>query len=382
MVYQPSVSEDRLSINPKAKALIAKINKAHGEGAILLASDMNIPRRFTSGSLSLDVSLGGGWPANQWVEILGLESHGKTALTLKSIAANQEEDPDFTTLWVAGEHYDSDQATALGVDNDRVIVLPGTDMADAYDTILSFLADRAVQAVVIDSYPALSPPDEINKDAAEEAKISEGAKLTNKFFRKMGASGRRNPHDPTDAPWFGIFINQWRDVIGWKPQGSRGTSPGGLGKNYAFYQRVDVSRVEWIKEKIEGKGKVNVGQTIKTEAFKNKGGPPKRTASIDFYFTDAPSLGFKRGDYDTIKEVIMMGILFDVIKPAGAYYKYGGESWNGLKKLVGGLRDRPDLVEKISVDVRSAAKDPTDNRIWDSDDIEAAKGRVVVKRKS
>src|SRR5260370_1394751 len=85
------------------EALMASINKDFGEGTIIAASTIAVPRRFTSGSLALDVALGGGWPGGQWVEIIGKEAAGKTAVALKTIAANQKLDSDFAALWIAAE---------------------------------------------------------------------------------------------------------------------------------------------------------------------------------------------------------------------------------------------------------------------------------------
>ena len=78
-----------MAINSDALKLVAQLNKKHGEGTVVLASNVQIPSRITSGSLTLDAVLGGGWPMNHWVEIVGEASHGKTAIALKTIAANQ-----------------------------------------------------------------------------------------------------------------------------------------------------------------------------------------------------------------------------------------------------------------------------------------------------
>src|SRR5213076_1488749 len=128
----PRVDEHLMGLNTEALALAARINKELGEGAVIVASDMRVPKTFTTGSLSLDIALGGGWPGNQWSEIIGKEGYGKTAITLKTIAANQRINPDFSTLWVAAEHYDTRQAKALGVDNSRVVVVSTQDMVVAY----------------------------------------------------------------------------------------------------------------------------------------------------------------------------------------------------------------------------------------------------------
>lgn len=373
--------------NEIARVLAAKYNKEAssanpnglGPGAIMIASEMLVPTRFTSGSLSLDVSLGGGWPGNQWVEIYGPENHGKTAVTLKTIAANQALDPEHFTLWVASEHYDLDQATALGVDTDRVQVLSTRDMAVAYDVILDYLNERAVDSVVLDSYPALIAPQEDEK-GMDEYTQAEGAKMTNKFFRKVGKAGLRNAKDPGDRPWMGIFINQPREKIGgWSPTGGVvETTPGGRGKNFAFYARLEVKRVEFIKEKIPGtKGDRKVGQVIRTQAVKNKGGPPQRVASLDFYFTDAPYVGpgFKRGEYDVGKDVLTTAILFDVVKKSGGWYKFQGSeerSWQGVDNVLQAVRSEPDLLAEIETRTREQASKPEDKRTWTEADVESA----------
>lgn len=356
--------------NDVAKALAASINKEYGEGAIMVASDMHIPKRFLSGDIGLDASIGGGFAGNQWTEIYGPENHGKTAITLKALAKNQSLDPDFFTLWVASEHYDLDQATALGVDTDRVHVLSTRDMAFAYDKVNQYLTERAVDMVVIDSYPALIGPDEDVKDMDEYTQ-AEGAKMTNKFFRKVGKAGLRNPFDPTDRPWFGIFVNQPREKIGWAPRGSKNeTTPGGRGKNFAFYCRLDVSRTDWIKEGPE-KNPTKVGQVIKTQAVKNKGGPPQRVASIDFYFANSVK-GFKRGDYDEPKSIVTTAILLDVIHKSGAWYKFEDRQWQGLKQIMPDMRTDETLLRAVEKRTREAIEDPREKRTWDESDLESA----------
>lgn len=377
----------RMSRSDVAEALAAKYNKALGPGAIVLAKDMILPRRFTSGSLSLDVSLNGGWPGNHWVEIYGPENHGKTAITLKTIAANQAQDPEFHTLWIASEHYDLDQAIALGVDTNRIHVMSTQDMPVAYDAALDWLSERGTDAVVIDSYPAMIPPDEDSKDMDEYTQ-AEGAKMTNKFFRKVGKAGLRNPLDPGDRPWFGIFINQPRERIGGIPGRKNETTPGGRGKNFAFYTRLDVQRTEWIGE---GPGKeyekTKVGQVIKTNTVKHKGGPPQRVAFIDFYFAEAPEHGFHRGDYDIYKDVGTMSILFDVVHKAGAYISYEDRKWKGEKinpamaQFIDSLREEPDLLAAVDKRTREAAANPHDRRTWDEAAAESANTGVKKVRR-
>lgn len=383
-----------MAVNAEALALAAKINKAQGEGTVVIASDMRIAKRFTSGSLSLDVALGGGWPGNQWVEVIGMESHGKTAIVLKTIAANQRVDPDFTTLWIAAEHYDTDQAEALGVDNSRVVVIPTQAMEFAFQTMLEFAAARAVDCIVLDSYPALVPDEEADKDM-DEAVMALGARLFGKFFRKAGAATKRSLSDPDDRPILGIVINQYRDAIGqFSPHGTPKTTPGGKAKNFAFYVRVEVKRDEFIDEARPGKGKVRVGQVIKVKTIKNKSAAPQQVATVNFYFRDAPNLGFLRGDYDVVKELFTMGLLFDVIERRGAYFQFDngevGEDgkpryrWQGKDSMIAALREDLTLQDEIRDAVMSEASKTDAERSITEADVDAAEsaGKRKVSRRA
>jgi len=134
--------------------VLAQINKKYGENTVVLASKVASPTRFTSGSLSLDMILGGGWPTNQWHEIIGEASNGKTALALKTIAANQKRDPKFTTIWIAAEEWVPEYAEMCGVDPTRVHVFTSNVMEIALTAVLEFIETKEVDCVVIDSLPA------------------------------------------------------------------------------------------------------------------------------------------------------------------------------------------------------------------------------------
>lgn len=329
---------------------MAQINKKHGPGSVVVASTMPAVSRFTTGSLSLDVMLGGGWPANQWNEILGAESSGKSTIVHKTIAANQQRDPEFQTFWVAAEHYDIEWAATLGVDVDRVAVYSTNAMEDAYTAMLNAAESRAFDAVVLDSYPALVADDEAEKDM-DQATISAGARVTGRFFRKVGSATRRSLVDK-ERPLLALIINQWRDQIGgWSPAGmTPKTSPGGKAKNYAYYTRLEASRTEWIDEKRPGGGSLRVGQVIKMKTIKSKSAAPQQVASVRFYFADSTS-GICKGDYDTAAEMVTMGVLYGLITLAGGWYKYAGHQWQGEKKMRASFLEDLDLQEQLAADV-------------------------------
>lgn len=342
-----------MTLNKNAQALVAKLNKSCGEETCILGSDMNFAERLPSGSLGLDYILGGGWPVNQWAEIVGYESAGKTAIVFKMIAANQQRDPDFTTMWVAAEHYDAEQAAALGVDNERVMVVPTQDMDVAYTAMLEGAESRALDLVVLDSYPALIVNEEDAK-AMDEHVIALGARMTGKFFRKAGKATRRSVYTH-ERPVFGLIINQYRDKVG--AYGDPKTTPGGHAKDFAYVTRLEVTRGDWIRENRPGFDKpVKVGQTLKLKTIKNKAAPPQQEWSLDLYFTGAPFLNFRRGDYDTGKEFTSLAIQLGVFEKSGGWYKYAGEQWQGREKTQAAIAADKGLQKQIEQDVLELLK--------------------------
>jgi recombination protein RecA len=340
-----------------ALALMREINTKHGADTVVLGSDMVIPGRFTTGSLALDVALGGGWPANQWCEIVGHESAGKTACVLKTVAANQKLDKSYTTFWLAAERYDEQQATALGVDNSRVLVSSTQKMEDALGLLETATASKRATCIVLDSYPALLPNDEAEKEM-DEITVALGARLMNKFIRKAGAASKRDVRGG-DPPFHGIIVNQYRDKIGgFSPVGTPQTTPGGNGKNYFFYARVEVKRLEYITEKRPGlKEPVKVGQGIRFTAIKNKSAAPQQKALVDYYFRGAPFVGFSRGDYDFGKEYVEMGKLFSLVS-GSTWLTYAGEKFNGKTALASRFREDIDFKTQLRDEVLEIARNP------------------------
>lgn len=347
-----------MPLSTGAQQFIAEMNKTLKEELLVSADQLAVPVRFPTGSVSTDVILGGGWPGNQWAEIVGKSSAGKTFLALKSIAANQAIDPDFTALWVAAEGYNNEWATSLGVDNDRVVAVPTQRMETGFQVMLEAAESQHFGAVVLDSFPAMLVAEEADK-AMDEFTTAAGARTFNRWLRKAGEASRR-PYDGSGKPFFGIIINQYRDKIGgFSRFGVPQTTPGGNGKDYFFYTRVDVSRKEWITEKRPGiKDPVSVGQTQVIKTLKNKSAAPQQRVEVDLYFRRAPSLGFDRGQYDVAKEFVAMGVLLRIIGRSGAYYEYGGDKWQGQDKLMASIREDAGLQNALRAEVLEAASDP------------------------
>ena len=311
------------------QAIVSSVNKKYGEDIIVQGNMVKeeIPR-ITTGVLAFDLMLGGGWPVNQWSEIIGDESSGKTALAYKTIAANQAADPEWIAMWVAAEEFVPEYAAAIGVDLERLWVVETNVMEHAYDLILRAMENRAVDCIVVDSLPALVPGDEAEK-MMDEFSVGLGARLTGKFFRKSSKAQKRSLIRE-DRGCTGLIINQWREKIG-VLYGDPRTTPGGKAKNFHYFARVEVKRDEWIKEKDEP-----VGQTIRARTMKNKTYRPQQVAQVDFYFTDYGT--FHLGDFDVIKDIVNICIATEIITRAGAYYNYGDQKWQGKDALVAHVR--------------------------------------------
>jgi recombination protein RecA len=322
-------------------ALIGRVNKRHKSEVLVYASRLLTFQRVTTGSLSYDLMLGGGWPLNCWNEVVGMESSGKTALCLKTIAANQVLRDDYATLWVASEEYNREWAARLGVDNERVVLATTNVMEDAYQIIVDALDSQAFDAVVVDSYPALIPSTE-DEAVMDEWQVGLGARLTNKLMRKSPRVQRRVPGERN---CLAIMINQWRDRIGVQ-FGDPRTTPGGKGKNFSFFTRVEVSRDEWINDS----SRTRVGQVIKARTMKNKTAPPARVATVSFYFQD--SAPFSVGDYDSLQEVWGIATTYDIIERHGAWYHFEGRKWNGKDPVFQSMREDPVLRDRVEAHVR------------------------------
>lgn len=314
------------------------VNRKFGEDVVVQGSRISeaLPR-ISTGILAFDLMLGGGWPVNQWSEIIGEESSGKTAVAYKTIAANQARDHEWVALWVAAEEYVPEYAEAIGVDLDRLWVIETNIMEHAYDLIIRAMHNRAVDCVVLDSLPALVPGDEYERQM-DEFTVGLGARLTGKFFRKATKAQKRSLMEE-DRGCTGLIINQWRDKIGvmW---GDPRTTPGGKAKNFHYFTRVEVKKDEWLKE-----GKQAVGQTIKGRTIKNKTYRPQQQAVVDFYFS--ASNGFHIGDFDTVKDMVNIAIACEVITRAGAFYSYKDDKWQGKEKVLDAIRADLDLQDEL-----------------------------------
>jgi recombination protein RecA len=123
------------------------------------------------------------------------------------------------------------------------------------------------------------------------------------------------------------------------------TTPGGKAKNFAYFTRVEVTRDDWVDS-----GQTKVGLSIRAKTIKNKTAPPQRVGTVDFYFSDV--FPFRKGEYDTVKEVSNIAISLEVVSRRGAMYHFGDEKWRGKDEFLSALRQDLDLQKNIADQVR------------------------------
>lgn len=352
--------------------LAAEVNKKLGAGVLMRASAarQDVPH-LSTGILAYDLAMGGGFAANQWNEIVGNESSGKTAIAYQTIAHNMKQDPEFLALWVAAEEYVPEYAASFdGMDIDRLWVVETNEMETALELVLKAVENRAVDMVVIDSIPALVPNDEADK-SMEQAGMAVGARILGKFFRKCAKAQRRAEGEREVTL---VAINQWRESIG-VMFGDPRTTPGGKAKNYFYFTRMEVRRDDWIKDAsaIEAR----VGQTIKMRVFKNKTYRPQQTGEVDFYFADSKA-GFSLGDFDTSKDVVNVALSLDLFE---GRYKFEGERIGKSKDdLYLAVSEDADLCERIKAEaMKILAKDVDTFRNFEmsEEDIDELVGEEV-----
>jgi recombination protein RecA len=291
------------------------------------------------------MALGGGWPVNCWNSIEGEPSNGKSVIALKTVAANQAVDKEYTCLWIAAEPFVTPWAIACGVDMDRMIIADTRVMEEAYQICIEMLDQRLIDALVIDSLSALTPTEEDAK-TMEDMQVALGARVTGKFMRKSSVAQRRSLTH-FDRPCVCILTSQWREKVGiqW---GDNRVTPYGRAKEFFYMIRAEVRRDEFL-----GSEKHRVGLSMKIRTTKNKTAPPLRLAALDFYWEDYDR--HRAGNYDVGKEAANVALDLEVVELAGSVYKFGGKSWRGKESFFATIEEDSVLQTQIEKEVRRRA---------------------------
>jgi recombination protein RecA len=311
---------------------LAQIEKSYGKGSIMRLGDtVQVPMQvIPTGAIALDVALGiGGLPRGRVIEIYGPESSGKTSLALHAVASAQA--AGGIAGFIDAEHaMDPEYAKKLGVDTDALLVSQPDTGEQALEIADMLIRSGALDIIVIDSVAALVPRAEIEGEMGD-SHVGLQARLMSQALRKI--TGALSTSGTT-----AIFINQLREKIG-VMFGSPETTTGGKALKFYASVRLDVRRIETLKDGTEA-----IGSRVKVKVVKNKVSPPFRVAEFDMIFGSGIS---REGG------LIDMGVEHGIVRKAGAWYTYDGEQLGqGKENARGFLRDNPDLANEIEKKIK------------------------------
>jgi recombination protein RecA len=316
-----------LDANSNLKTAFQQIEKTFGDGSIMSLSETSNHdiKAISTGSLSLDMALGGGGlPVGRVIEVYGPESSGKTTLALHVIASAQKSGG--VAAFIDAEHaFDPRWGRKLGVQLQTLLVSQPNSGEEAMQICEMLVKSNAVDVVVIDSVAALVPQKELDGEIGD-SHVGLQARLMSQALRKLtGAISR--------SKTCVVFINQIRDKIG-VSYGSPETTPGGRALKFYASCRVDVRRVGALKD-----GEEVVGQRVRCKIVKNKVAPPFRVAEFDMMHSNGISY---EGD------VLDLGILHKIVAKSGAWFKYNDELiGQGKEKARAYLQEHPAVCQEI-----------------------------------
>ncbi|MBE6887072.1 MAG: recombinase RecA [Ruminococcaceae bacterium] len=324
LVKSASIAED------KEKALataLANIEKQFGKGAVMRLGEnvtMNVDK-ISTGSLSLDVALGiGGVPRGRIVEIYGPESSGKTTLALHVAAEAQKNGG--TAAFIDVEHaLDPIYASNIGVDIDSLLVSQPDTGEQAMEICEALVRSGAIDVVVVDSVAAMVPRAEIEGEMGD-SHVGLQARLMSQALRKLtGSIGKTNT--------VVVFINQLREKVG-VMYGNPETTPGGRALKYYASVRIDVRKIEALKN-----GGEFVGNRTRAKVVKNKVAPPFKEAEFDIMFGQGIS---------KVGEILDIGVNMGIVNKSGSWFSYGdtrlGQGRDNIKEY---FIQNPDLAKEI-----------------------------------
>jgi recombination protein RecA len=314
------------------ESALAQIDRQFGKGSVMrLGSDERAPVEvIPTGSIALDVALGvGGLPRGRIIEIYGPESSGKTTLTLHAIANVQR--AGGIAAFVDAEHaLDPDYAAKLGVDIDQLLVSQPDTGEQALEIADMLIRSGAIDLVVIDSVAALVPRAEIEGEMGD-SHVGLQARLMSQALRKL--TGGLNQTKTT-----AIFINQLREKIG-VFFGSPETTAGGKALKFYASVRLDIRRIETLKDGTEA-----VGNRTRVKVVKNKMAPPFKQAEFDILY----GIGISREG-----SLIDFGVDHGIVKKSGSWYTYDGDQLGqGKENARSFLIKNPDIALAIETQIK------------------------------
>lgn len=329
-------SKDKLDKNrlESLETALGQIEKDHGKGAVMRLGEIGASlttEHIPTGSLALDIALGiGGIPRSRVTEIFGAESAGKSTLAIHIMAETQK--LGGIAAYIDVEHaLDPNYAANCGLVLDDLLIAQPDSAEQALDITEQLVRSGAVDTVIVDSVAALVPQAEIEGDMGD-THVGLQARIMSQALRKLTSSIHRSKTAV-------IFINQLREKIG-VTYGSPEVTPGGRALKFYSSVRIDLRRVESIKQ-----GAEVIGNRVRARIVKNKVAAPFRVAEFDIMF----NLGIsKMGD------ILEIGVEQGIIKKSGAFYSYGetklGQGRENSKEF---LIQHPEIATSVEGRLRS-----------------------------
>jgi recombination protein RecA len=313
---------------------LRQIEKQFGKGSVMkLGENAHLQvETVSSGVLALDIALGiGGYPRGRIIEVYGPESSGKTTVALHAIAEIQR--AGGTAAFIDAEHaLDPLYARNLGVNIDELLLSQPDTGEQALEIAEALVRSGAVDIIVIDSVAALVPKAEIEGDMGDSF-VGLQARLMSQAMRKLSGALSK-------SKCLAIFINQLREKIG-VMFGNPETTPGGKALKFYASIRLDVRRVEAIKQ-----GNDVVGNRTKIKVVKNKVAPPFKQAEVDIMYGEGIS---------KVGSIVDIGAEQDIVQKSGAWFSYNSERLGqGRENAKQYLKDNPEVSDKIERQIREA----------------------------
>jgi recombination protein RecA len=311
---------------------LAQIERQFGRGSVMrLGDEARTPIEvIPTGAIALDVALGiGGFPRGRVVEIYGPEGSGKTTVALHAVASAQR--AGGIAAFIDAEHaLDPEYAKRLGADTDALLVSQPDTGEQALEIADMLIRSGAIDVIVIDSVAALVPRAEIEGEMGD-SHVGLQARLMSQALRKL--TGALNQTKTT-----AIFINQLREKVG-VLFGSPETTSGGRALKFYASVRLDVRRIETLKD-----GTEPVGSRTRVKVVKNKLAPPFKNAEFDILFGTGIS---REGG------LIDLGVEQGIVRKSGAWYTYDGDQLGqGKENARNFLRDNPDIANAIEKKIK------------------------------
>ncbi|TML52488.1 MAG: recombinase RecA [Actinobacteria bacterium] len=314
---------------------LGQIERAFGKGAVMKMNDAAAVSvgAVSSGSLSLDLALGiGGLPRGRIVEIFGPESSGKTTLVYHVIAEAQRRGG--ICAFIDAEHsMDPQYARHIGVNIDDLLVSQPDTGEQALEITELLIRSGALDVVAVDSVAALTPKAEIEGEMGD-SHVGLQARLMSQALRKLAGTLNR-----TDT--ICIFTNQLREKIG-VMFGNPETTPGGRALKFYSSVRLDIRRIETLKEGVEA-----YGNRVRVKVVKNKVAPPFKQAEFDIIYGSGISWE---------GTVLDSGLDRKVVTKSGSYFSFGDERLGqGRQNATAFLREHPDVTQQILAKIQADA---------------------------